>query len=436
MQRRLLVVWMLTAVAAAVAQTAPPPDEPNQADRRPAAGPERSFFGQLNQMVRGMREMGPWENQSQDIMSAVNNVYARNGWTSEPDQFSLKLVGEVSTIPPWNAQERMDKLMSLLGDRYQLTPEQSDGLRTLMIRETGAMLRDHANEIMQYSMEAIQARVRGEAFTPEQIQRWTKLAQPIFDDSRKRMDRAAGEFMQQLTPEQRTIAERDLDATRRRQDAVAEMGQHWLRGEWQPTDWGMDTDPIQNGQTPATPPGGEQAGGSGTPNHPTPPAASGNPPAGGAPPSAAPNPAGGPPGSPPPTDDTPGAPGAPRPDGGHAASPTPDPTDPWGQYVTAFIAKYKLSEAQTSVAWRIHGESKTRADQLRARYEEQIAALGSKSSSDAKEQIAAREKSRDSEIEATFERLKARLDKLPTRAQRDAAGEPAPTSRPAAAPAH
>jgi hypothetical protein len=437
-------MWMLSAVAGALAQSAPPADDQDLADEprneRRASGQERSFIGQLGGMVRGLRELGPWEDTNRQIVGAIHDVYARNGWNSEEDQFSLKLYEEVSAIPPWNAQERLDKVMSVLGERYDLTPAQTDALRALTVRETSEMLRAHAGEIMQYSMEALQTRVRGEPFNPEQIQRWTKLAQPLFDESRKRFERSVSEFMPQLTPEQQALMQKDVDATKRREDYIAEMGQHWLQGEWQPSDWGLEHDPVQTGQGQATAPAGGAAAdpdapqpADGTPGAPGAAAPGGQPHDG-----ASPNRHGGPHGAPPATagpDELP----PPTPEGGPVTPAPAAPNDPWGQYVTAFIAKYKLTDEQTSVAWRIHGTLKERADQVRARYEEQLAALRAKSTAEAKEQIAAREKTRDAEIEALFDRLKTRLEKLPTRAQREAAGEkppappPAPTSRPAPA---
>ena len=98
------------------------------------------------------------------------------------------------------------------GDRYVLNEKQERLLRRIMLRENNALFARHSDRIMGYALEAMQTRAAGEPFTPEQVQRWVELAEPVFQDGRRSIVKAAGEFEAVLEPEQKELLQADLNA--------------------------------------------------------------------------------------------------------------------------------------------------------------------------------------------------------------------------------
>ncbi len=217
------------------------------------------------------------------------------------------------------------------------------------------------------------------------------------------MNRAAADFAEQLDPEQRDLAAADLAAANRRVERAREGLAEWRAGRWTPAQWGLQDDPIQNRT--ARPHDAD--------------AAEGADPDGAAP--AARDPARRAPGQVPPRDDPPtGQPpprdGAPR--RAPAAAPEPRITDdPWAAYVRGFIERYRLNPDQQQQAWRIFGSAVAQRDRLR---DDPRAPRGT-SPPTASQPAATR---RHGPAERLFEQLKARLDRIPTRAQRAAAERP------------
>ncbi|MBN2447413.1 MAG: hypothetical protein JXO22_11835 [Phycisphaerae bacterium] len=398
-------------------------------------GNDRNWMNQLRQRVSGVmdsaKELGPWEEQYGYIVDAVENVYEQNGWTSEEHTFTLDMMREVSAIPPWQMQERFDTMIGVMSDRYDLDEEQQQKLKGLVIRESNEMFRKHGATIMQYTSEAIQTRALGDPFTPDQVARWSKMAMPVIQDSTQRLERSATEFMQDLRPEQQEIMQRDLNAGRERISRFQEMGQHWARGEWQPDDWGMANDPIQLA-------GEERLALEGPLNQPQ---------AGDVPmvqPTRQPRRREAPTVAdrqpmPPATATSGESPDrrSSRHTDNRAHQPVPNQPQPgqsepakaegpWAKYVRDFIQKYNLNTDQESTAWRINTDMTNRAEQMTKRADQQIADLQSRLAKEPQRLAAATKKYEDQKkatMDTLFEQLKARLEKLPTTSQREAAGQ-------------
>lgn len=386
---------------------------------RPAAAPddERSRPGFAEKIGRLMNELRrrPWEEQYAYMIDSMERVYARNDWTSEQDLFSLELVREVGSVPPWQLQERFDRTVGMFSDRYFLDPAQEQVLRRLMIRDTTRLFLRNSGRIMQYATEIIQTRMADEAFTPEQVARWTELATPVFDDARRTMERSSKEFMAKLDPEQRTMVQRDLEAARGRLERVIEMAESWKRGEWAPADWGMEEDAIQlagmlelerrelKAAADATQPARETASGTRESDADVPEERVRE---------------------------------RPRPRAIQTrseiavekvrrpakAAKGPKVDDEWSRYVRAFAARYRLNVEQEQRAWLIHKDATTRRDHVRKRHAAQLEARygksGAKDDSQVRESMRDHAKKQNATLERLFEQLKRRLERLPTRKQR------------------
>lgn len=326
---------------------------------------------------RFAEQLGSWVNWDaawSSLGTSVINAYERNGWTSEPDLYSLEVILDVGAIPPWKIEQRMDRFTELIADRYLLDDEQQAVARRLLEDELNHILREHATSIMPIALEGLQTWASGEPFTAEQLTRWTRATEPVFADTRARLDAAANTLMDSLDEEQRAWVRLDLSAAQRRVARVAEMRQAIARGEYVPADWG-----LRSSADAATPGGADSE----------------NPPTA-------------------------------RPD---TEMPTTRPTvdaDPWAVYVREFIVRFKLNEAQQQQAWRTYRRVREQRDFHDARQTqrlERLRAAAQESPDRFNPRIAAAEAEQEAMRARLFEVLKRRLARLPTRSQRVAADE-------------
>jgi hypothetical protein len=411
---------LLMLVVVLACQAVPPDEDEQQAleDQREAARRQRvELVEQIGRLMTAVRELGSWEEQSGYMANAVQKMFDRNQWNSESDLFALDLVQEVQALPPWAFQERLDVFVGALSDRYLLDERQEQELRHTIVRESNALFVRHAGRIVEYAGEFISTRAAGDAITPEQVAQWVQLATPVFEDSRRSLNEAGQRFMEKLDPEQQAIVQRDIDAANRRMDRVEQLSEHWARGEWQPSDWGMEEDPIQlagearNGGQPARADEASAAAerAAGERQHTSPDAT-----------------------RPPPT-----RPRNPRPTGreptvspvreppatqSQAGHPGKEKDDPWARYVRAFIRKYQLDDGQQQRAWLVYGDVKARADRLHKRHTQQLEVVNRRLGKGDDEKVASTLRSmvkrHNTSMERLFGQLQKRLERLPTSAQR------------------
>lgn len=301
-----------TLITAAAQKPSEPPEE----------HPQWRIQDHVTRLFRALGSLSDWDTHSAYLTSALEKTYERNGWTSEPDRFAMDMMREVNQIPPWRPEERFDTAAGMMAQRYGLDGAQQQLMRETMIRESNDLFVRHSSQIMQYAVEAIQTRAAGEPFTPEQVARWAQLAEPVFLDSRERINAAAEEFARQLTPEQAEALLNDVDAANRRMDDLYVQSQRWAEGDWDPLDWGLEEDPIQTGaagKDTARRRGPEAGDAAQEAEHSRPEHEHGP--------------------------EQPGASGSAAGGPGTAPASQPIDSDAWAQYVRRFIEKYKLNEA-------------------------------------------------------------------------------------------
>ncbi len=396
--------WLLTIVlaGAACAQNGPPEGPRGGRMRDPGEEAPRPLFEQFRTMMRAVRELGPWEQQHAYIQSALTDVYQQNGWTSESDQFSFQLIDAVHSVPPWDFQGRMDTLFGLVSDRYLLDEEQEQMLRERSFEALRDVFMAHAADALPVFTEFVQTRASGVGFTPEQVARWAQTLAPMSETARRRFTGVMNEMLPTLDPTQQELLRSDMAAAERRLERVTEMRQRWAQGQWSPSDWGLDRDPIQQRAAIQRPADVTAAPEDGAAQPPLP--ARGERAAGAA--------EGGSP--------EPAPAGAVEP-GRRASAAAADP-DPWARHVREFIAKYGLDDAQQQSAWAAYRSVAQRRDLLRKRQQQQEEAAARRGGVGAAN--ASLGQRYDAAVERLFGQLKKRLEGLPTRAQRRAA-EPA-----------
>lgn len=391
MRKLSLLILTVPALAAA----APLAQDPNSA----SGGGLEVVAQRAEKLLRAAQSFQDWEQHSTYIMDAVSRIYDRNGWDSESDYFSLDLMGEIEALPPWDVYGRFGTFLDRVGERYLLTDAQRESLQNLVVRGATEVFTKHSDRIMTYAIDAIQTRAAGEPFTPEQVARWAALSEPVFHDMRRTMREGSEEFMRVLEPEQRELLREDMHAADRRLDVVQRGFPAWKRGEWDPAQWGLDADPIQNPGAAELEDGGVAAGAiAEAPAEPPPP------------PARAPRVAGGGPATPPPT---PGAGPVERESASRPAKAVKAiELDDVGRFIAAFVRKYQLNDEQAQRAQLYGDDTRHRLAAVAARFE-RVAAGDS-----ATEQARAR---RRGDVRTLFEALQRRLERLPTRAQRRSA---------------
>ncbi len=403
--RWIVGITLVLAAAGAPAQVGESRAEPPQ---RSAAERMRQLQEKAWRLIRATRKLENWDEQYESIIEASEKMFERNGWDTESDLFTLDMIREVGRIPPWKTQERFEAAMQMIGDRYLLDEGQMATIQNEVFRINLDLFSKHADRILQYATEAIETRAAGKPFTPEQIARWSRLAEPVLLDARQEINAAAEKLMDELDPEQQELVRQDLEAANRRMADIERAAQRWKAGQWNPADWGMEDDPIQNPQAAFA--AREQ------PESPNSAAAALRDRSGGH------------------------APGAATPAETRArhrpVTSAPAADDAWARYVREFIRTYKLNDEQRQRAWLYYRDAKQRDAVAQRRLERVTQSIRQRAGDDQGRAEAALRKprrQRQQDADRLFERLKKRLDRLPTRAQRRAARSVTLPQRPTSA---
>lgn len=316
------------------------------------------------------RALGEWEDQASMIERAINRMWEENKWESEADQFAKGMALEVSSIPPWEVDQRYETFVGAVRERYHFTDQQTALFESRLLFHAGKMAFKNAGTMYRQTQEVVRTRLSGQPFTPDQIAKWTQESSELLQDARGEFESLAGAMAKTFTPEQREIYERDMESFHRRVEASNQLRARWAKGEWKPEDWGLDGDPVQSGQiTPAE-----------------------------------------------------------RAEMGKKLrdfnrNPRPQPQRPpvtaydetsWERYVREFIELYELDEGQADAALSILREVQLRAESYRMRHREELAQVFT----------VARQTSRAYQpVRDLFEEMKRRLYPIPTDNQRRRADE-------------
>lgn len=338
-------------------------DDDAPANRRVADREQTLGLARLAGIAREAERLGDWNAVYEAAAPGIDEFWQKQGWDEEADLYALRILHEVASIPPWEFQQRIEHMSRAVRARYDLSQEQYEELQTRTYQMVGALVWRHGRTIFQQTREAVQTRLAGQPFTPEQVARWTREATPIIDEGRTMFEQIGQEISQDFTPEQLDIYKRDVASYRRRMAAMNEMRQRWERGEWQPEDWGLQHDPLH-----------QHAARTASAKAP--------------------------------------APQKPE-DAARKSRVSPvlsafDETT-WARYVRRFVERYSLDDAQAIAAWSILHELEDRAAVVRrARHRDALVAA----------QHLPGEALANAQISQLFEELVRRLHPIPTEGQR------------------
>lgn len=199
---------------------------------------------QMGKLLKDTAALGSWESQVPFIEQAMNNVFSQYGWDSAEDRYARELVRNVGAIPPWKPHERSRAFLDSAQERYGFTHDQRLALQANMQREGMAVTRKHLVKMLPVVMEMVGTRAKQEPFTAEQVRRWSNAFEPMMADALESVERVTSQLKEKMTPEQRAKLDADMKALVRRHRDVEKMVKKWQAGNWNPTDWGLQDDPI------------------------------------------------------------------------------------------------------------------------------------------------------------------------------------------------
>lgn len=279
----------------------------------------------------------------------------------------------------WHVENMLQQACRTITQRYNLNPEQEKYTEALMTKKLKGFLQDHETELRGLLTDMITARLTGNV-TGERARRWAEKARPIFEAAEETIIEGNQTWRRILTEEQKAIHDRDLRDMRVTFSQLHERFDRWAAGDFDKVREGFARRPSPGGSARVNDPRRELAT-------------------------------------------------LTRPTVGRAYSANHE--DAWEAYVRRFIEDYKLDESQQQSALAILDEEKERAIQYRqanAEKSEQIrnrlrelAASGASADERAEAQQELRALSKP--IVEIFNRLRARLDAIPTGEQKQARQE-------------
>lgn len=232
-QRRTFSVAALSAVAAfssvAAAQAVKLPDDQAK---------------QVEEAMEVAKQIGPWENQIPLLEDAADNIFRQQGWNSPEDQFARTVMRDVGRIPPWDPVARQDAFLNAVQSRWSLSHDQRSQLDTTVQREAMMMTLKHFKDVLPVMVDITRARASNQPFTPEQVQQWVTRLRPLIDESSQAIQRVTQQLDRTMSDDQRKQMQADLAAFNRRHNDVTKLVQKWQSGQWTPTDWGLQNDPV------------------------------------------------------------------------------------------------------------------------------------------------------------------------------------------------
>ena len=207
---------------------------------------QQQLFSQANELARKVHASGPWSKHSAAMVEGVESVWAQGNLNTDTDQFTKKLLIDVIRQPPWDFNGRLKAASDLIRGRYGLNDEQAKRLQQLAIRNAFAFFLKNAKAMMPIAQEAIDTRLANKPFTPEQMQRWSKVVRPIaekwFDTAGREIHRFGRQY---LTPEQYAKVKEDLVVIDKRVNVAMDfMKRKWETGQWKPEMLGLEKDPV------------------------------------------------------------------------------------------------------------------------------------------------------------------------------------------------
>lgn len=348
-----------------------------------------------------------------------------------------------------NIDALLDNHARFLARRYNLTEDQENFTRNFLKMQTDTFLQRHRDEVYDLVDRLMEVRAGAEIDQQELIA-WGRRALPVYTEAKRVIVDGNMQWREILTDEQKRVHDQDLAEMNGSFATTEDQLQRIVAGQMTVEEFRrgpVNQVPMSPRPMPATPPGPPPAPPTQEPEQPAPPPRPGPKPLAQPAPPAAAQPAA------PRSVQTPSATGGASPRTAGAKGTASQPAKPsgkgaessgntdfesqWEQYVREFCQRYQLEEAQVQKAYSILRECQElarrqlekRKPELERLDKKQANLAGSTDPEKAKELAELNERKQKllQPIGEIFEKqLKPRLEKLPTRAQRQAADAESP----------
>lgn len=318
-----------------------------------------------------------------------------------------------------NVDALVDNYARLVARKYDLSEEQSRFTREYVREKTHAFLDQHESELFSLVDTMLAVRT-GAEMSPEELMAWGSRALPIYDEAKELIVSANDEWRGILTDEQRLIHDADVELMHQNFALTEQQLTKMVAGEMTVEEFRHP--PRMKTGAPPPPKVAAQPGKSRVASH----AASIRERVQAIKQRDAVAPA---------AAETEAAPRRAASDASSAPTTNVKTFESdWEKYVRRFIAKYELNNAQTQKALTILKSCQDQANQHLRRHQTQLARIDEQldelkqrrdeAAKDERERLEAQRRGALEPLDRIFEmQLKPRLDKLPTRDQRKAAGE-------------
>lgn len=294
---------------------------------------------------------------------------------------------------------------------YAFDEDQRERTLGLLRERISGFLNRNRSEIQALMARYFEAVLNDEPPQPEEVAGWAQRVLPLIQEFRESVDGLAGDMREYLTEDQIAILEGNLAAFHTGIDFATNRMQVWAEGGYDPqTEWYRNPGVLEAERQRRVAIRREMAAQRRAAidrvrreqelSAPTPAAAERS---------------------------------AGRTSGPAAPHPAGDESDEWEQYVENFIRRYGLNQDQKQQAYRILRQQQAERDRyLKRREREMQRLLEAWRKAASPEQVARAEADYTrftQPIDAIFERLKSRLEQIPTRAQRRQAEANGPGAR-------
>ncbi|MFQ5461188.1 MAG: hypothetical protein ACE5E5_01030 [Phycisphaerae bacterium] len=191
-----------------------------------------------------------WQSDAANVKHAMVNLFEQNGWDTEADRFASQLAGEIAEIPPWDPIQRIDRVSSRLADRYGIPQAGEFRIKTRMMLEVSEFFGRHADVIFEQTRRFVSKRMAGQPYTAEDVAEWSKATAGMNVELREWGERMYREIATMVDPVGLKRLNHDLASFDKRMTYLEKMDKVWRAGGWEPSHWGMQDDPVQNGTHP------------------------------------------------------------------------------------------------------------------------------------------------------------------------------------------
>lgn len=259
-------VYILTVMGLTAQASADRPQGERDARRQDAPKDVTAFMDRS--LMEQVREYD-WDAETPFVQRALVNVWEKNQWNTPGDEYALKLALEISQIPPWEPMKRIDLVTERVSERYDLNNTAATRLKSKIVIGMGEFIGKHGPEIVKNVREAMNGRLSGQPINPAQVKEWIERADGFRTEADALTESIIDELENMVGPRGRRAFEMDVSSYRRRMERVDQLTERWRQGKWEPSDWGLQDDPIQRGVHPGVRVGNRAEQGAGGPAIPT-----------------------------------------------------------------------------------------------------------------------------------------------------------------------